>query len=243
MFVVSVLSFLCQALHGLSFAYILKSQPRSSYYISAFAKLSVSMHRNMSSAKYSCLALARKVSGGWMILYCLIVALESATLCQGGSSEGSHQDCSQDDRSTLLYQKLEGALINNSKALFQLKKTFFSVSGSHTQEVEILQLHVCVRVSATIKFRSHGVCANSSNGTHICCWDFQWSASALSSFITVDELMAIDFLYVNWIYSRIRGSIRDHNLNMTLNNEPDLLPCIHENDLKEVLIQLLSWVS
>ena len=191
----------------------------------------------MRSAEYSCLALARKVSGGWMVLCCLIVALESAALCQGGSSEDSHQDCSQDDKTTLLYQKLEGALTNNPKALFQLKKTFFSVSGSHTQEVEILQLHVCVEFGAT---------DNISNGTHISpyCQDFQWSASALSSFITVDELMAIDFLYVNWMYSRIRGSIQDHNLNITLNTEPDLLPCIpSKNDLKEVLIQLLSWVS
>ena len=183
-----------------------------------------------------------------MVLCCLIVALENAALCQGGSSEHSLQDCSQDDRITLLYQKLEGALINNSKALFQLKKTFFSVSGTHIQEVEILHLHVCVRVGVTGHFQSFGTSANSSNGTYNSthCWDFQWSASAFLSFITVDELMTIDFMYVNFVYSRIQGSIRNHNLSITLNTKSDSLPCTHipsENDLKEVLIQLLSWVS
>ena len=179
-----------------------------------------------------------------MVLCCLIVALESAALCQGGSSEHSLQDCSQDDSTFLLYQKLEGALINNSKALFQLKKTFFSVSGTHIQEVEILHIHVCVRVGVTGHFQIPETSANSSNGTH--CWDFQWSGSALLSFITVDELMTFDFMYVNIVYSQIRGSIRNHNLSITLNTESDSLPCTHipsENDLKEVLIQLLSWVS
>ena len=189
--------------------------------------------------------MARKVSSGWMVLCCLIVALESVALCQGGSSEHSLQDCSQDDGITLLYQKLEGALINNSKALFQLKKTFFSVSGTHIQEVEILRMHVCVRDGVTEHFKSPGTSANSSNGTHNC-WDFQWSDSALLSFISVDELMTFDFMYVNFVYSRIQGSIRNHNLSITLNTKSDSLPCTHipsENDLKEVLIQLLSWVS
>ena len=146
-----------------------------------------------------------------MVLCCLIVALENAALCQGGSSEHSLQDCSQDDRITLLYQKLEGALINNPKALFQLKRLFFSVGGTDIQEVDILHLHVCVRVGVTDNFQSLGTSTNSSNGTHTSnyCWNFKWSASALLSFITVDQLMAIDFMYVNWIYSRIRGTMVD----------------------------------
>ena len=91
--------------------------------------------------------MARKVSSDWMVLCCLIVALESAALCQGGSSEHSLQDCSQDDGITLLYQKLEGALINNSKALFQLKKNILlSERNYNIQEVEIVYLHVCVSV-------------------------------------------------------------------------------------------------
>ena len=142
-----------------------------------------------------------------MVLCCLIVALESAALCQGGSSEDSLQDCSQDDGITLLYQKLEGALINNPKALLQLKRLFFSVSGTDIQEVEILQLHVCVSVGTTDNFQIPETSANSSNGTHASthCWNFKWSASALLSFITVDQLMAIDLMYVDWIYSRFEG--------------------------------------
>ena len=189
--------------------------------------------------------MARKVSGGWMILCCLIVALESVALCQGGFSEDSHQDCSQDDKITLLYQKLEGALINNSKALFQLKRIFFSVGGTDIQEVEIFFLHVCVRVGVTEHFQSPETSANSSNGTHTSthCWNFKWSASALLSYITVDQLMAIDFIYVNWIYSQMRGKMIHHMFLIALNADLLSSKCIpSEKDIKEVLIQLLSWV-
>ena len=137
-----------------------------------------------------------------MVLCCLIVALESAALCQGGSSEDSLQDCSQNDSTFLLYQKLEGALIDSSKALFQLKEMFFSVSRSHIQEVEILHIHVCMRVGVTEHFQSPGT---SSNGTHTSthCWDFKWSASPFLSLVTVDQLMAIDFMYVYFVYQKI----------------------------------------
>ena len=178
-----------------------------------------------------------------MVLCCLIIALESATLCQGGSSEHSLQDCSQNDSTFLLYQKLEGALINNSKALFQLKEKFFSVSGSHIQEVEILHMHVCVRAGVTGHFQSPGTSINSSHtSTH--CWNFKWSASAFLSLVTVDQLMAIDFMYVYFVYQKIRGTTGHDNINIKLNT--DLLPCMHEpsgNDLKGALIHLLSWVS
>ena len=181
-----------------------------------------------------------------MVLCCLIVALESAALCQGGSSEDSHQDCSQDDKITLLYQKLEGALINNSKALFQLKRIFFSVGGTDIQEVEIFFIQVCVRVGVTEHFQSPETSANSSNGTHTSthCWDFKWSASPLLSFITVDQLMAIDFIYVNWIYSQMRGKMIHRMFLIALNTDLLSSKCIpSEKEIKEVLIQLLSWVS
>ena len=182
--------------------------------------------------------MARK---SWIVLWCLIVAV----LCQGGSSENSHQDCPQNDSTFLLYQKLEGALINNSKALFQLKEMFFSVSGSHTQEVQILHLHICVRIGTTEVFQSPETSANSSNGTHTSthCWNFKWSASALLSFITVDQLMAIDFMYVDWIYSQMRGKMIHRMFVIALNTDLPSSKCIpSEKDIKEVLIQLLSWV-
>ena len=187
--------------------------------------------------------MARK---SWIVLYCLIVALESAALRQGGSSEGSPQDCPKNDSTFLLYQKLEGALINNPKVLFQLKEMFFSVSGSHTQEVQILHLHVCVRVGTTEVFQSPETSANSSNGTHTSthCWNFRWSASALLNLITVDQLMTIDFVYVYFVYQHIRGTTGHHNINIKLNAV--LLPCMHkpsENHLKGALIHLFTWVS
>ena len=175
-----------------------------------------------------------------MVLCCLIVALESAALCQGGFSEHNLQDCAQDD---MLYQKLEGALVNNSKALFQLKKTFFSVSGTHIQEVEIVYFHVCVNVGDIEHLKGSGKSTNSSNtSTH--CWNFWWSASALLSFITVDQLMAIDFAYVNMIYSEMQGSLDHHKAHIKL--KIGLLPCTYmpsETDIKEVLVHLFSWVS
>ena len=187
--------------------------------------------------------MARKVSSGWMVLCCLIVALESAALCQGHSSEDSLQDCSQDDGITLLYQKLEGALINSPKALFQLKKTFFSVKGTDIQEVEIVYFRVCVNAGDIEHLKGSGKSTNSSNtSTH--CWNFKWSASALLSFIIVDQLMAIDVAYVNMIYSQMQGSLEYHKANITL--KIDLLPCMYmpsETDIKEVLVHLFSWVS
>ena len=185
------------------------------------------------------LVMARK---SWIVLCCLIVA----ALCQAGSSEDSHQDCPQNNSTFLLYQKLEGALINNSKALFQLKEMFFSASGSHTQEVQILHMHICVRVGTTEVFQSPGTSANSSNGTHTSthCWNFKWSASALLNLITVDQLMTIDFMYVYFVYQQIRGTTGHHNINIKLNAV--LLPCMHEpseNHLKGALISLFTWVS
>ena len=140
---------------------------------------------------------------------------------------------------TLLYQKLEGALINNSKALFQLKRTFFSVRVTNIQEVEIVYLHVCVSVGDIEHFKSSGKSTNSSNGMHTSthCWNFWWSASALLSFITVDQLMAFDFTYVDVIYSQMQGSLEYHKVHIKL--KIDLLPCTYmpsDTDIKEVLV-------
>ena len=183
-------------------------------------------------------AMMRKVSGSLVVLCYLIVALGSAALCQEGYSL---EECSDDGKIDLLYQKLETALINNSKALLHMKQKFFPAS-THIDEVQILHLHACVRVMG--QFKSSGSTTNISNeaDSSIHCWNFKWSASAVLSLISIDQLMAFDFLYVDIIYSAIQWSMIHKRVSFTLRT--DFLPCMSsERDLQEALVQLLSWVS
>ena len=158
--------------------------------------------------------MERKVSGGLVVLCYLIVALGSA-LCQ---EDYSPQECPDDDKIDLLYQKLERALINNSRALLQIKRKFFPAS-THIDEVQILHLHVCVRVMD--QFKSSGSTVNISNETDssIHCWNFKWSASAVLSMLSIDQLMAFDFLYVDIIYSAIQWSMIDKRVSITLSTD------------------------
>ena len=178
-------------------------------------------------------AMARKGSVGLVVLCYLIVALGSAALCQGGYSNYSPQECSDDDdKVDILHQKLERALINNSRALLKMKQNFFPVVSSHIQEVQILHLHVCVRVMGS------GSISN-ENDSSIHCWNFKWSASALLSLISIDQLLVFDFLYVDTIYSAIQLSMLYKTVSITLN-----IDCMYsESELEEALVQLLSWVS
>ena len=183
--------------------------------------------------------MARKGSGSLVVFCYLIVALGSAALCQEGFSP---QKCSDDDKIDLLYQKLERALINNSRALLQMKQIFFPVVSTHIQEVQILHLHVCVRVMG--QFESFWSITNISTDSdpRIHCWDFKWSASAVLSMISIDQLMAFDFISVDMIYSAIEKSTTHKTVNVTISTS--LLPCMpSESDLQEALLQLLSWVS
>ena len=183
-----------------------------------------------------------KVSGCFVVFCYLIVALGSAALCQEGYSNYSSQECSDDDKIDLLYQKLETALINNSKALLQMKQIFFPVAGNHIQEVQILHLHVCVRVIN--QFKTSGSTTNISTKTEssIHCWNFKWSASAVLSFISIDQLMALEFVYVDIIYSSIQKHMAHKTVSFTLST--DFFPCVSsESDLQEALVLLMSWVS
>ena len=181
--------------------------------------------------------MERKVSGRLVVFCYLIVALGSAALCQEGNY--SPQECSDDNKIDLLYQKLERALINNSRALLQMKRKFFPVFDPHIQEVQVLQLHVCVRVMGQVK--SSGSTTNISDSS-IHRWNFKWSASALLNLISIDQLMAFDFVYVDTIYSQIQRSMAHKTVSITLST--DLPPCTSsESDLQEALVQLLSWVS
>jgi len=75
--------------------------------------------------------MAKKVLAWIVVFWYLTVSLGSAALCQEGFSYYSPQECSHNDKVDLLYQKLEKALINNSKALLQMKQIFFPVARTH----------------------------------------------------------------------------------------------------------------
>ena len=185
--------------------------------------------------------MARKVSGCFVVLCYLIVALGSAALCQEGYSNYSPQECSDDNKIDLLYQKLERALINNFTTLLQMKRKFFPVFDNHIQEVQVLHLHVCVRVTDQVK-SSGSTSISNENEPSIHCWNFKWSVSALLNLISIDQLMAFDFVYVDTIYSQIQRSMAHKTVSITLST--DLPPCTSsESDLQEALVQLLSWVS
>ena len=180
--------------------------------------------------------MARKVSGSLVVFCYLIVALGSAALCQEGNY--SPQECSGDAKIDLLYQKLEKALINNSKALLEIKQKFFPGFQPHIQEVQILRMHVCMRVMD--QFTTFTI--SNENDSSILCWNFKWSASALLSLISIDQLMAFDFPYVDMIYSEIQMSMNHKIISITLST--GLLPCMpSKGELQEALARLLSWVS
>jgi len=172
----------------------------------------------------------------------LTVSLGSAALCQEGFSYYTPQECFDDDKIGLLYHKLETALINNSKALLQMKQIFFPVARTHIQEVQILRLHVCVRVIDQFKSSGSTINISNENDSSIPCWNFKWSASVVLSLISIDQLMALDFVYVDIIYSSIQGTMAHKIVSITL--RADLLPSMpSDSELQEALVQLLSWVS
>ena len=182
-------------------------------------------------------AMARKVSGGLVVFCYLIVILGSASLCQEDLSDHS-QECSDDNKIDLLYQKLETALISNFKALLEMKLKFFPSFQNHIQEVQILHLNVCVRVMNHFKISRSNI---SNENDSVACWNFKWSASALLSVISTDQLMIFDFIYVDIIYSAIQGNMAHKDITITL--KTDLLPCMSsQSELQEALVQLLSWV-
>ena len=82
---------------------------------------------------------------------------------------------------------------------------------------------------------------SNENNSIIHCWN-KWSYLALLSLISIDQLMALDLLYVDVIYAAIQKSMVHKVVNIILTT--DLLPCMpSESDLQEALVQLLSWVS
>ena len=186
--------------------------------------------------------MAKKVLARLVVFWYLTVSLGSAALCQEGFSYYSPQECSHNDKVDLLYQKLEKALINNSKALLQMKQIFFPVARTHIQEVQILRLHVCVRVIDQFKSSGSTINISNENDSSIPCWNFKWSASVVLSLISIDQLMALDFAYVDIIYSSIQGTMAHKIVSITL--RADLLPSMpSDSELQEALVQLLSWGS
>jgi len=131
--------------------------------------------------------MAKKIS----TVFCyLIVAVGSAALFQEGFNNYNPQECSEDDKIDLLYQKLERAILNDSKALLQMKRKFFPVASNHIQQRQIFYLHVCVRDQFMSSESSTKI--SNENNSIIHRWK-KWSDLALLSLISIDQLMAFKF--------------------------------------------------
>ena len=89
----------------------------------------------------------------------------------------------------IMYQKLEDALIADPNLKYLIKLAFFS---SQTLSRDLVYLNVCVTVGSV----QHENCDNFSlpggQSNFSYCQDFQWSSSALSNLISIDQLVILD---------------------------------------------------
>jgi len=136
----------------------------------------------------------------------------------------------------VVYQKLEHALITDSKVVYLMQNTFFPSQGS-SQDIVIIEVNVTVDSMLTGSCDEH----SPSSGTPInfsYYQEFQWSSSPLLNLISVDQLLILD----NVISGNIYYTLQHHEfLRISLNI--DALPCnTHEDDLLKALMQLLPWV-
>ena len=136
----------------------------------------------------------------------------------------------------VVYQKLEHALITDSKVVYLMQNTFFPSQGS-SRDV------VIIGVNVTVDSMMPGSCDEHSplSGMPInfsYYQEFQWSSSPLLNLISADQLLILD----NVISKNIYYIVRYHKLlRVTLNI--DALPCnTSEDDLLKALMQLLPWV-
>ena len=135
----------------------------------------------------------------------------------------------------VIYQKLEDALIADKGVLYHMQEVFFP---SQSLSQDLVYLNICVTVGNV----QHENCDNSSlsggqSNLSYCQW-FQWSSSALSNLISIDQLVILD----NVISESIIRIIW-HRKYLEVELQIDTLPCgTAEDDMLAALMQLLPWV-
>ena len=136
-----------------------------------------------------------------------------------------------------VYQKLEHALITDSKVRYLMQHTFFPSQGSSPDII-----YICVNV--TIDSMLLGSCDEHHpvlTGTpmNLSYYQvFQWSSSHLLNIISVDQLLILDNVISESIYKAV-----EHRQFLPVSLHINTLPCnTSEDDLLKALMQLLPWV-
>jgi len=137
----------------------------------------------------------------------------------------------------VVYQKLEDALITDSKVVYLMQNTFFPSQGS-SRDI------VIIGVNVTVDSMMPGSCDEHSPlpsmpVTFPYYQEFQWSSSPLLNLISVDQLLILDNVISGGIHHNM-----EHPDNLHVSLQIDTLPCnVSEDGLLEALMQLLPWVS
>ena len=138
--------------------------------------------------------------------------------------------------SFVVYQKLENALVTNHEVLYLLQEALFPSQGLNRGDW--LDLATCVMVDSVqdeICEKSH-FSGEQRNFTY--CRNFEWSSSALVDLIPYDQLFVLDNVLGEVIFHLIQR--RDF---IYIPLHIDSLPCgTTEDDLRNALLRLLSWV-
>ena len=136
----------------------------------------------------------------------------------------------------VVYQKLEHALITDSKVVYLMQNSFFPSQGS-SRDI------VIIGVNVTVDSMPPGNCDEHFplSGTPInfsYYQEFQWSSSPLLNLISVDQLLILE----NIMSERIYFAVEHHQILQVLLHI-DTLPCnTSEDDILQALMQLLPWV-
>jgi len=139
--------------------------------------------------------------------------------------------------SQAVYQKLEHALITDSKAGYSMQDTFFPTQGL---SLDLIFIQVNVTVDSMLpKSCSRHPPSPGTSTKFSYCQKFQWSSSPLLNLISVDQLLILDNVISEWIYHTM-----EHHDFLQFALRIDTLPCdTSEDDLLEALMQLLPQVS
>ena len=134
-----------------------------------------------------------------------------------------------------VYQKLEHALITDSKVGYLMQHTFFP---SHGPSRDMIFISVNVTVGSMLPGSCDGSPLLDDTPTNFSFYqEFQWSRSPLLNLISVDQLLILD----NVISRGIHHDMERHDF-LPVSLHIDTLSCnTSKDDLLEALMQLLPW--
>lgn len=210
-----------------------------------------SVHFGLISFPYTEMATTQLMAAGFnsrCMLLLLFVQLLFVQLCSAQYCE--YEGSPYFEHLYPLYQALEDALISNQEALYMLKQVFFPGVPTPIREANVLQFGPCVEFNITEQlnftttdqqpFPNDSVSLEGSR-LYRYCFSLRWTTSPLLNLITVDQLLVLDNVFGDLIYSTIAGGTKYNAIMFTL--RVPSFPCIPtEEDSLEALSMLLCWV-